>query len=152
MTHRRLVRQQELGCAVLQVHAVADSTSSALAHRRGCDAVRPVDASEIVEPRTGRRRTARGPQPAAHSATSVLVLASPAASEEVRAEVDRQLRGTRAARTAISAVILAVLAWALYEHDFFGTAREMVSLFALGFTTDLSTDALFAALEKAKRA
>ena len=118
----------------------------------GMDEEGDEDASELVEPRTGRRRTARGPQPPAHGATSVLVLASPAAEEEVRDEVDRELRGTRAARTAISAVVLAVLTWALYEHDFFGTAREMVSLFALGFTTDLSTDALFAALEKAKRA
>ncbi|MFS8065713.1 MAG: hypothetical protein ACMG6S_04995, partial [Byssovorax sp.] len=110
------------------------------------------DASEPVEPRAGRRRPARGPEPAAHGATSILVLASPGAEVEARAEVERQLQGTRAARTAVSAVVLAAFTWALYEHDFFGTAREIVSLFALGFTTDLSADALFAALEKAKRA
>lgn len=110
------------------------------------------DASEPVELRAGRRRAARGAQPPAHGATSILVLASPAAEVEARAEVERQLQGARAARTAVSAVVLAAFTWALYEHDFFGTAREIVSLFALGFTTDLSADALFAALEKAKRA
>lgn len=109
-------------------------------------------AGELVAPQAGRRRTERGHQPAAHVATSILVLASPRAEVEDRAEVERQLQGTRAARTAISAVVLAAFTWALYEHDFSGTTREIVSLFALGFTTDLSADALFTALERAKRA
>jgi hypothetical protein len=88
--------------------------------------------------------------PAARDATSILILAASSA-EKASVQVGKQLESTRAARTVISAVILAGLTWALYEHDFFGTGREIMSLFALGFTTDLSADALFAALDKAKK-
>lgn len=71
--------------------------------------------------------------------------------DEAWRDVERQLLSARAARTAIAAVIMAVLTWALHEHDFVGTARELVSLFLLGFTTNVSADALFAALERARK-
>lgn len=94
---------------------------------------------------------ARLAAPATRDAARTLVISTNAA-EKTTAQVSRQLESTRAARTMISAVIMAGLTWALYEHDFIGTGREIVSFLALGFTTDLSADSLFAALEKVKKA
>ncbi|MEO7329012.1 MAG: hypothetical protein ABI193_10565, partial [Minicystis sp.] len=82
---------------------------------------------------------------------SVLILAAGAA-EKASEEASKQLETTRSARTVITALILAAMAWTLYEQDFFGTGRELLGLFALGFTSDLSADALFAALERTKKA
>jgi hypothetical protein len=92
----------------------------------------------------------RLPAPAARDTMSILIL-SASAAEKASVEVGKQLESTRAARTLITAVILSGLTWALYEHDFFGTGREIMSLFALGFTTDISADALLAGLDRVKK-
>jgi hypothetical protein len=109
----------------------------------------PAAVSEAATSAGLARRT-RLPAPAARDATSILIL-SASAVEKASAQIGKQLESTRAARTLISAVIVSGLTWALYEHDFFGTGREIISLFALGFTTNLSADVLFAALDKVKK-
>jgi hypothetical protein len=108
-------------------------------------------------PQAAQRRlpalSTRGPAPAVAGETSVIMLATPGAGARGgRADVRRQLSETKATLMILSATIMSLLTWALYAREFFGTSREIVSLFALGFTTDVSADALFAALSKAKKA
>jgi hypothetical protein len=112
----------------------------------------PAPAAPPAAPRRFLSLFSRGPEPNAAGETRVLVMAAaraPALAD--RATVERQLGQTRAAMMALTAGIMAMLTWAFYGRQFFGTAPELVSLFALGFTTDVSTGALLAALDKAKK-
>jgi hypothetical protein len=93
----------------------------------------------------------RGPQPLPGGSTNLFVVSQPGgAAEGERATMARQLHGARARRAWATAAVVAALTWALYDAEFAGTARELLTLFALGFTSNLTADTLAGALERAK--
>lgn len=146
-----LALAQQLMLARAKPLALAGAPTSFLASD---DAELPELAAAPVGPLAAAAAPAgvapRARRPAPRAEGNVFILAATTPEQEI-VEVGRQLESTRFARNAIAALIMAGLTWVLYEHDFFGTGRELISIFALGFTTDLSADAVFAALDKVKK-
>jgi hypothetical protein len=148
-----LVKARELAAARAKPRMLAGASGAAF-FESGDDGTPEVAAAPVgstPEPAAAPAGLApRARRPAPRAEGNVIIMAAATPEQEI-VEVGRALESTRFARNAIAAVIMAGLTWVLYEHDFFGNGRELLSIFALGFTTDLSSDAVFAALDKVKK-
>lgn len=146
----------------LEQHLEARRYSDAL--RMAQDAVKtrePEDISSLdgpeeplaagVKPSDESPARPRGPQPVATGITNTFFISAGAGEEGGRAALERQYRGTEAIRTWAACGLLAAITWALYDSTFIGTTSELLTLFGLGFSSDLSADAVAAAFDRAKK-
>ncbi|WP_437981397.1 hypothetical protein [Sorangium sp. So ce117] len=109
-------------------------------------------ASGGVQPMEESPTPLRGPRPSPSGGTHLIVVSNGDPATRERAALERQLRGTQAIRTWATAAVLALFTWALYHLEFIGTTRELLTLFGLGFTSDLTAARLSAAFETVKKA